>query len=169
MCIYLLMRLRVSYARVCFVFKLLCAVMHCIVYVQHHCPSCPFTCVVVSMVAAQGHDHSLRYLSLYDNRYLRYFSGHVDRVTSLCLSPKMDQFMSSSMVPTPSHFLRPLFPPLPFYISPPVTAVLLPVHLHLPDSRSSVQSGQIGAHVGPAQPPLPGRPSGPQCSAHSSL
>ncbi|KAL3678072.1 hypothetical protein R1sor_021028 [Riccia sorocarpa] len=40
---------------------------------------------------------SLRYLSLYDNRYLRYFKGHRDRVVSLCMSPKNDCFMSGSL------------------------------------------------------------------------
>ncbi|KAH7387381.1 hypothetical protein KP509_16G020200 [Ceratopteris richardii] len=42
-------------------------------------------------------DDSLRYLSLYDNRYLRYFKGHNDRVVSLCMSPKNDCFMSGSL------------------------------------------------------------------------
>ncbi|TVU00714.1 hypothetical protein EJB05_36611 [Eragrostis curvula] len=40
---------------------------------------------------------SLRYLSLYDNRCLRYFKGHKDRVTSLCMSPVNDSFMSGSL------------------------------------------------------------------------
>ncbi|CAM6097506.1 unnamed protein product [Calypogeia fissa] len=44
-----------------------------------------------------GWDESLRYLSLYDNRYLRYFKGHRDRVVSLCMSPKNDSFMSGSL------------------------------------------------------------------------
>ncbi|CAM6017674.1 unnamed protein product [Sphagnum balticum] len=44
-----------------------------------------------------GWDESLRYLSLYDNRYLRYFKGHRDRVVSLCMSPKNDTFMSGSL------------------------------------------------------------------------
>lgn len=42
-------------------------------------------------------DDSLRYLSLYDNRFLRYFKGHHDRVVSLCMSPKNDCFMSGSL------------------------------------------------------------------------
>ncbi|GBG80429.1 hypothetical protein CBR_g30894 [Chara braunii] len=42
-------------------------------------------------------DESLRYLSLFDNRYLRYFKGHRDRVISLCMSPKNDAFMSGSL------------------------------------------------------------------------
>ncbi|XP_047045246.1 protein ANTHESIS POMOTING FACTOR 1 [Lolium rigidum] len=40
---------------------------------------------------------SLRYLSLYDNRCLRYFKGHKDRVVSLCMSPAIDSFMSGSL------------------------------------------------------------------------
>ncbi|XP_034926852.1 protein ANTHESIS POMOTING FACTOR 1 isoform X2 [Populus alba] len=40
---------------------------------------------------------SLRYLSLYDNRCLRYFKGHKDKVVSLCMSPINDSFMSSSL------------------------------------------------------------------------
>ncbi|XP_073003247.1 protein ANTHESIS POMOTING FACTOR 1 [Typha latifolia] len=39
----------------------------------------------------------LRYLSLYDNRCLRYFKGHKDRVISLCMSPVNDSFMSGSL------------------------------------------------------------------------
>lgn len=42
-------------------------------------------------------DECLRYLSLYDNRYLRYFKGHRDRVVSLCMSPKNDCFMSGAL------------------------------------------------------------------------
>ncbi|KAL8251327.1 hypothetical protein R6Q59_035020 [Mikania micrantha] len=40
---------------------------------------------------------SLRYLSMYDNRCLRYFKGHKDRVVSLCTSPVDDSFMSGSL------------------------------------------------------------------------
>ncbi|KAL6052932.1 WD repeat-containing protein 82 [Balamuthia mandrillaris] len=42
-------------------------------------------------------DESLRYLSLHDNRYLRYFKGHRDRVVSLAMSPINDSFLSGSM------------------------------------------------------------------------
>lgn len=44
----------------------------------------------------KGTDHTLRYLSLHDNRYLRYFKGHTQQVTTLCLSPKNDLFMSAA-------------------------------------------------------------------------
>ncbi|KAJ4729281.1 WD repeat-containing protein 82-like [Melia azedarach] len=40
---------------------------------------------------------SLRYLSMYDNRILRYFKGHKERVVSLCMSPINDSFMSGSI------------------------------------------------------------------------
>ncbi|XP_075482435.1 protein ANTHESIS POMOTING FACTOR 1 [Primulina tabacum] len=40
---------------------------------------------------------SLRYLSMYDNRCLRYFKGHKGRVVSLCMSPVNDGFMSGSL------------------------------------------------------------------------
>ncbi|XP_052188209.1 protein ANTHESIS POMOTING FACTOR 1 isoform X1 [Diospyros lotus] len=40
---------------------------------------------------------SLRYLSMYDNRCLRYFKGHKERVVSLCMSPVNDSFMSGSV------------------------------------------------------------------------
>lgn len=42
-------------------------------------------------------DDSLRYLSLHDNKYIRYFNGHTKKVTSLCMSPVDDSFMSSSL------------------------------------------------------------------------
>ena len=41
-------------------------------------------------------DHTLRYLSLHDNRYLRYFKGHRGAVTSLEISPVDDSFLSGS-------------------------------------------------------------------------
>ncbi|KAL3720285.1 hypothetical protein ACJRO7_005162 [Eucalyptus globulus] len=40
---------------------------------------------------------SLRYISMYDNRSLRYFKGHKQRVVSLCMSPINDSFMSGSL------------------------------------------------------------------------
>lgn len=40
---------------------------------------------------------SLRYLSMYDNRCLRYFKGHKERIVSLCMSPINDSFMSGSV------------------------------------------------------------------------
>lgn len=42
-------------------------------------------------------DDSIRYLSLHDNRYLRYFKGHRTRVVALEMSPVDDTFMSASL------------------------------------------------------------------------
>jgi len=42
-------------------------------------------------------DESLRYLSLHDNKYLRYFKGHRDKVVSLAMSPRDDTFISGSL------------------------------------------------------------------------
>ncbi|KAI8097277.1 WD40-repeat-containing domain protein [Halteromyces radiatus] len=42
-------------------------------------------------------DDTLRYLSLHDNKYIRYFRGHKKRVISLEMSPADDQFISSSL------------------------------------------------------------------------
>lgn len=40
---------------------------------------------------------TIRYLSLHDNRYLRYFKGHRDRVVSLQMSPVNETFISGSL------------------------------------------------------------------------
>ncbi|KAG4306372.1 hypothetical protein PORY_000360 [Pneumocystis oryctolagi] len=42
-------------------------------------------------------DDTLRYLSLHDNVYIRYFRGHKKRVISLDMSPLDDHFISSSL------------------------------------------------------------------------
>lgn len=42
-------------------------------------------------------DDTLRYLSLHDNKYIRYFQGHTKKVVSLCMSPVDDSFMSGSL------------------------------------------------------------------------
>ena len=52
----------------------------------------------------QGRDHGIRYHSLHDNKYIRYFTGHTERVTGLCLSPSTDLFLSSGEVGSaPTH------------------------------------------------------------------
>jgi COMPASS component SWD2 len=43
------------------------------------------------------HLDSIRYLSLHDNQYIRYFKGHRARVVSLCMSPVDDTFISGSV------------------------------------------------------------------------
>ena len=41
-------------------------------------------------ICMQGADYTLRYHSIHDNRYIRYFRGHSGKVTTLCMSPKTD-------------------------------------------------------------------------------
>ncbi|XP_065900981.1 WD repeat-containing protein 82-like [Dysidea avara] len=42
-------------------------------------------------------DDTIRYLSLHDNKYLRYFPGHTKRVVALQMSPVNDTFLTGSM------------------------------------------------------------------------
>lgn len=42
-------------------------------------------------------DDGIRYLSMHDNSFIRYFKGHTDRVTSLTMSPGHDHFLSASL------------------------------------------------------------------------
>lgn len=42
-------------------------------------------------------DNTIRYLSLHDNKYLRYFLGHTKKVVTLCMSPLDDMFLSGSL------------------------------------------------------------------------
>jgi len=42
-------------------------------------------------------DHDVRYLSLYDNKYIGYFRGHQARVVALDMSPIDDTFISGAM------------------------------------------------------------------------
>ncbi|XP_032405868.1 twinfilin-2b isoform X4 [Xiphophorus hellerii] len=42
-------------------------------------------------------DDTIRYLSLTDNKFIRYFPGHTARVTALSMSPVDDTFISSSL------------------------------------------------------------------------
>jgi len=53
--------------------------------------------VICASGSATTWDHSLRYWSLHDNRYLRYFMGHRDTVVSLAMSPLDDTFFSGSL------------------------------------------------------------------------
>ncbi|PIA29312.1 hypothetical protein AQUCO_06100080v1 [Aquilegia coerulea] len=59
----------------------------------HH----PSSVICSSIYNLDATGESLRYLSMYDNRCLRYFKGHKDRVISLCMSPINDSFMSGSI------------------------------------------------------------------------
>lgn len=46
--------------------------------------------------STRGPDQWIRYLSTHDNSYLRYFKGHESTVTSLCMSPRSDTFLSAA-------------------------------------------------------------------------
>ncbi|KAG9443009.1 hypothetical protein H6P81_018863 [Aristolochia fimbriata] len=58
-----------------------------------------FTAHATSVIysSKNGWDESLRLLSLHDNKYLRYFKGHHDRVVSLSLCPRKEWFISGSL------------------------------------------------------------------------
>ena len=51
-------------------------------------------CVICS---SDKKSDDIRYLSLLDNRYLRYFHGHGNRVSSISMCPNDDNFLSSSL------------------------------------------------------------------------
>lgn len=53
-------------------------------------------CIYVSTKESQD-SHAIRYLSLYDNTYIRYFKGHKGLVTSMEMSPINDTFISCSV------------------------------------------------------------------------
>ncbi|CAB3367522.1 Hypothetical predicted protein [Cloeon dipterum] len=42
-------------------------------------------------------DDTIRYLSLHDNKYIRYFPGHTKKVVTLSMAPTDDLFLSGSM------------------------------------------------------------------------
>ncbi|OQR78781.1 WD repeat-containing protein 82-like [Tropilaelaps mercedesae] len=42
-------------------------------------------------------DETIRYLSLHDNKYIRYFPAHSKKVVTLCTSPVDDMFLSGSL------------------------------------------------------------------------
>ena len=52
------------------------------------------SCVLLS---SERKSHDIRYLCLHDNRYLRFFRGHTDKVTSISMSPVDDSFLTSSL------------------------------------------------------------------------
>lgn len=54
-------------------------------------------CVLLtSEVIREKRQNDVRYLCMHDNRYLRYFKGHTDKVTSIDMSPIEDIFLSAS-------------------------------------------------------------------------
>lgn len=42
--------------------------------------------------------HALRYHDINKNTYVRYYQGHTAQVTSVCMSPKSDTFVSAAQV-----------------------------------------------------------------------
>ncbi|KAI8848051.1 WD40-repeat-containing domain protein [Chytridium lagenaria] len=54
--------------------------------------------------ASTKEDHAIRYLSFHDNKYLRYFKGHTEKVTALEMAPHDDQFLSASRDGTVKHW-----------------------------------------------------------------
>lgn len=48
-------------------------------------------------LAFQG-EHIIRYLSMWDNKYQRYFKGHMQEVTTLAMNPKNDMLLSGARV-----------------------------------------------------------------------
>uniref|UniRef100_A0A7N0SYY7 Uncharacterized protein n=1 Tax=Kalanchoe fedtschenkoi TaxID=63787 RepID=A0A7N0SYY7_KALFE len=59
----------------------------------HH----PSALICSSKYNFESTGESLRYLSMYDNRCLRFFKGHKERVISISMSPINDCFMSGSL------------------------------------------------------------------------
>lgn len=64
------------------------------------CASTSVSLLTVCAVCSQGSDNKIRYQTMHDNKYIRYFSGHTEKVTGLCLSPKNDMFLSAALVRT---------------------------------------------------------------------
>lgn len=52
--------------------------------------------VIHTSTKNNANNDTIRYLSLHDNKYIRYFVGHKDKVTSLGLSPVNDMVLSAS-------------------------------------------------------------------------
>lgn len=65
---------------------------------KYGCQHVAFTHHTASILHAsnKGTDNALRYLSIHDTRYIRFFTGHVGRVTALEMCPKTDVFMSAA-------------------------------------------------------------------------
>eukprot|EP01083_Nonionella_stella_P017325 48447_1 len=58
-----------------------------------------FTHHVPAVICASRHptNHAVRYMSMHDNSYIRFFEGHTAQVTGLVMSPVNDTFMSASL------------------------------------------------------------------------
>ena len=67
---------------------------------KYGCDLVHFTHATNTIVYAsnkEGKDHAIRYMSLHDNKYLKYFSGHSGKVVSLSVSPVDDTMISGSL------------------------------------------------------------------------
>ncbi|KAI9005953.1 WD40-repeat-containing domain protein [Gaertneriomyces semiglobifer] len=65
---------------------------------KYGCTHAKFTHSRASVIyASTKEDDTIRYLSLHDNIYLRYFRGHTSPVSSLEMSPQDDHFLSASV------------------------------------------------------------------------
>ena len=58
----------------------------------HASPNC-----ILTASNNNNNDNAIRYHSFYDNRYLRYFSGHNKKVISMEICPQDDTFLSASL------------------------------------------------------------------------
>ena len=103
------------------------------------------------VLSVQGHENTLRYMSLHDNRYLRYFKGHTHQVTTVCLSPKSDLFMSAALV---RHFSShtivspsaitlttanlPVPHAIPFLLEPALSSWSLNDYMHVTSSAGNI-------------------------------
>ncbi|KAB0366257.1 hypothetical protein FD754_010413 [Muntiacus muntjak] len=52
---------------------------------------------ITVVYSSNKRDDTIRYLSLHDNKYIRYFPGHSKRVVALSMSPVDDTFISGSL------------------------------------------------------------------------
>jgi len=51
-------------------------------------------CILLNSTA---NDYAVRYLSMFDNTYLQFFSGHTDKVISMAMNPINDNFLTGSL------------------------------------------------------------------------
>ena len=65
---------------------------------KYGCANVSFTHKSTNIIytSTKGED-AIRYMSLHDNKYLRYFKGHTKQVVSMEISPEDDSFISASL------------------------------------------------------------------------
>jgi COMPASS component SWD2 len=65
---------------------------------KYGCGTARFTHSSSSIVySSTKHDDAIRYMSTYDNKFIRYFNGHKRKVTNIEVSPQDDSFLSCSL------------------------------------------------------------------------